>query len=522
VTSRIGECGQVAQNRALKSPESFAAMPAAAPAQLWERRRAGVLLHPTSLPGPAGYGVLGSAARRFVDLIAAAGFTVWQVLPLGPVDSSLSPYQLRSAQAGNPSLIDLDQVRRAGWIAGSRDLSRQDLLSAAAAGFRERADASDHADYHRFLRANGRWLSLFALFEAMHRAGDGEPWWHWPTALQDRDPKAISAALHEHRRAIREIIFEQYLFETQWNALKAYANSQDVLVIGDLPFYVERDSVEVWWHRKLFKLDSGGRPTLVAGVPPDYFSAEGQFWGNPVYDWERLKESGFKWWIDRVKHQLRLFDALRLDHFRGLESCWEIPANAESAREGRWQPVPGKELLRVLQHRFPDLQLIAEDLGTITPAVLEMRERFALPGMLVLQFAFDGRSDNPYLPANHRPDAVVYTGTHDNDTSLGWYQSLDDQSHAYVDEIIADGGMPAAMIGVALASPAYLAIFPLQDLLELGSESRLNVPGTPTGNWTWRFRWQDVPADFADRYRQLIVKHGRFEPAGRSESTGRW
>jgi 4-alpha-glucanotransferase len=497
------------------------AIPVTAHAKPWERRRAGVLLHPTSLPGPGECGVFGSDARRFVDLIAAAGFSAWQVLPLGPVDASLSPYQSRSAQAGNPALIDIEQVRGTGWLAGAKDLGPQDLLKAASAGFRERANAADRDLYRNFLQTNRRWLSLFALFEAERRARNGEPWWQWPTALRNRDPEAIKAALHIHRRAIREILFEQFLFEIQWQDLKAYANRRDILIIGDLPFYVERDSVEVWWHRHLFKLDSDGQPTLVAGVPPDYFNAEGQLWGNPVYDWGHMRTAGFKWWIDRVSHQLQRFDALRLDHFRALESCWEIPANAPTARAGRWQRVPGEALLRVLQQQFPDLQLIAEDLGTITPAVRELREKFALPGMLVLQFAFDGSANNPYLPANHRFDAVVYTGTHDNDTSLGWYQSLDDGTRANVDEVLGDGDMPAAIIQAALASPANLAIVPMQDLLGLGSEARLNVPGTPTGNWTWRFGWQDVAADFVGRYHRLVMQQERLVPEACAESKHR-
>ncbi len=508
----------MAHSEAFRSSDSSAEMPADVRIERWERRRAGVLLHPTSLPGPGSSGVLGADARRFVDLIAAAGLSAWQVLPLGPVDESLSPYQLRSAQAGNPSLIDLEQVRAAGWLAGLPDSDSRTLLKAAAASFREHADAADCRRYRRFVRANRDWLSLFALFEALRRARDGEPWWRWPAALRNRDPAAISAALHEYRRPIREIMFEQYLFDNQWHDLKAYANSRGVLIIGDLPFYVEHNSVEVWWHRNLFKLNADGQPIRVAGVPPDYFSAEGQLWGNPVYDWDSMQDEGFAWWIDRVRHQLRRFDALRLDHFRALESCWEIPADASSACDGNWQTVPGDELLRALQSRFPDLWLIAEDLGTITPAVTALRDRFALPGMLVLQFAFDGSPDNPYLPANHRPDAVVYTGTHDNDTTLGWYRKLDDTTRAYVDEIMTNGDMPAALIESAIASPAQLAIIPLQDLLELGTDSRMNIPGTPAGNWTWRFRWSDVPEDFTACYRQLIARHERLRPDVLSES----
>ncbi len=451
--------------------------------QVLDRRRAGVLLHPTSLPGPFEFGVLGSEARRFVDLIAAAGFTIWQTLPLGPVDWTLSPYQLKSAFAGNPALID---ERETGVPA-----------------------ATDARSCVAFIRRNRRWLLPYALFEALRACYQDKPWWDWPAPLRDREPTAIRRVLVQERAAVRRTISTQFLFELQWRALRSYAAGKGVSIFGDLPFYVDLDSADVWWHRPLFQLDADGRPTAVAGVPPDYFSADGQLWGNPLYDWQQMRANGFRWWQERIEHQLERFDLLRIDHFRALESCWAVPAGASTAREGAWRPVPGRELLSSLRERLGSLPLVAEDLGIITPAVEALRDEFDLPGMLVLQFAFDGSDDNPYLPARHRENAVVYTGTHDNDTTVGWYSSLDPQSRDRVRQVLGDDRMPDALIRAACESPARLAIIPMQDLLGLGSEARMNTPGTTSGNWRWRFEWGDVPVDLADRYLQLIDQNGR-------------
>jgi len=441
-----------------------------------------VLLHPSSLPGPDRCGVLGDDARRFIDLIAAAGFSIWQVLPLGPVDASRSPYLLKSANAGNPELID-----RARFSAPTAD------------GLRH------------FCDANRGWLNPYVLFMALRQRYADAPWWEWPAELRNLEPDAIAAARAELREPIRGVIFEQFLFDLQWSDLRRYAQERGVQIVGDLPFYVDYDSVEVWWHRSLFKLDANDRPEVVAGVPPDYFSEDGQRWGNPVYDWDVMRTDGFRWWCERIAHQLLRFDAIRLDHFRALESCWEIPADSPTAREGTWVPVPGDELLAILSARFPELPLFAEDLGTITPEVHALREKFGLPGMLVLQFGFDGMADNPYLPANHSPRSVVYTGTHDNDTTRGWYDSLDESTRAIVRANVDNAdAMPDALIRAAYASPAQLAVMPMQDLLGLGSEARMNVPGTESGNWEWRFDWAEVPEDFADRYGALASASDRF------------
>lgn len=447
---------------------------------LWPRRRAGVLLHPTSLPGPGPGGVLGADARRFIDLIADAGFTVWQVLPVGPVDWTNSPYLLKSVNAGNTELID-----------------------PVAARF------PTNDEYHTFYDANRSWATPYALFMSLREHFDRAPWWEWPAGIRDHDPHELAAALEDLREPMRDVLVDQIIFDRQWSELKTYAHARGVLIVGDLPFYVDRDSVEVWWHRELFKLDADGQPGLIAGVPPDYFSEDGQRWGNPVYDWDRMRSKGFQWWRGRIASQLHRFDALRIDHFRALESCWEIPVDAPTARAGHWQAVPGEELLCALREQFPDLPLFAEDLGTITPEVRMLRDEFGLPGMLVLQFGFDGSPDNPYLPANHVERAVVYTGTHDNDTTLGWYRNADEQTREALRTTLGDDDIPAALVRAAFESPAKLAVTPMQDLLGLGSEARMNVPGTENGNWTWRFDWPEVPPDFAEHYRTLAARNDR-------------
>lgn len=478
-----------------------------------ERRRAGVLLHPTSLPGAGDSGVLGEDAQRFVDLIAEAGFTVWQTLPLGPVDHSRSPYQMKSAHAGHTGLVDPAPLVRYGWLQRPPpEAGDGEWLAQAWAGFHAAADLSERQALDAFVQSSRSWLLPYALFEHYRRRFSRAPWWEWPRELRDREPKALTRALGEARDELRGIAFGQYAFDQQWQRLREYANGKGVYLFGDLPFYVDLDSVEVWWNRRLFRVDAAGHPEAVAGVPPDYFNADGQLWGNPLYDWDAMQAAGFRWWVERARHQLRRFDLLRVDHFRALESFWEIPAAAATARSGRWRPAPGAALLETLRRELGAIPLVAEDLGTITPQVRALRDRFALPGMLVLQFAFDGSAQNPYLPANHVENAVVYTGTHDNDTTLGWYESLDAGTRSRVDAALAStpGDMPGALIRAAYASPARLAVLPMQDLLGLGSAARMNLPGTSSGNWTWRFRWEQVDSRLAERCRRLAVMSGRI------------
>ena len=346
----------------------------------------------------------------------------------------------------------------------------------------------------------------------MRARNGGRPWWEWPGPQRWREPSTVRRAQIEDSESIRQIEFEQYLFHRQWNALRNYAHQKGVLLFGDVPIYVAADSVEAWQRPELFKMDTTGNASHVSGVPPDYFSENGQFWGNPIYDWEQMRSEDFRWWVDRLRHQLTQHDILRIDHFRALEAYWEIPASAMSAREGRWVKGPGDAFLRTVGTKVPLENFVAEDLGMITDEVRQLRTDWDLPGMLVLQFAFDGSPSNPFLPENHVERAVVYTGTHDNNTTVGWYESLDENARRFVDHRlgIPPQRIPEVLIHAAYASPATLAVVPMQDLLELGSEHRMNTPGTDTGNWQWRFQWSDLGPDLAIRYRRLAESFGRI------------
>jgi 4-alpha-glucanotransferase len=347
---------------------------------------------------------------------------------------------------------------------------------------------SHSPEYAAFLAASGSWLADYALFEALSALQHGQPWWLWSPELRDREPSAIARASEQLAADLQRIKLEQYAFAVQWRRLRQHAQSRGVRLLGDLPFYVAPDSAETWVHRDKFQLDAQGRPAAVAGVPPDYFSATGQLWGNPLYDWQAVRKDGFVLWRARVVQQLERVDVLRIDHFRALAAHWAIPASAPDARGGEWRPTPGEELMRLLQHELGDLPIVAEDLGVITEDVEALRKGFKLPGMRVMQFAFSGASDNPHLPYMHEPDSVVYTGTHDNDTTLGWFSSLDGESLRRVEFFLrlTPGAMPDALIRGALGSVGRLAVIPLQDILKLGSEARLNTPGTAEGNWSWK------------------------------------
>jgi 4-alpha-glucanotransferase len=473
-------------------------------------RRAGVLLHPTSLPGPEARGTLGADARRFVDWLAAGGFSVWQTLPLGVTDAYGSPYCLRSAYAGDPRFIDM------------ADLAEYEVLPPRIAGagergvryaaFAELATTEQWRAFAEFVRARRRWLLPYGLFEVLSTRFGEVPWWQWPDACRAADAAALRACLAANREQFRALLFDQYLFELQWTALKRYANERGVFLFGDLPFYVDRNSVEVWWERELFARDASGEPSAVAGVPPDYFNADGQLWGNPLYDWDAMRHAGFRWWLARMREQLTRFDLLRIDHFRALESYWAVPAGAPSARVGQWRPGPGDALLAALRAELGAMPLVAEDLGLITDEVRALRDRFELPGMVVLQFAFDGSPDNPHLPRHHPRNAVVYTGTHDNDTTVGWYASLDANARDVVHGMLGLGPTPSVpefLIEEAYASNAALAVVPMQDLLARDSGARMNTPGTVVGNWRWRFEWPDLPAALAPSCRERAARLGR-------------
>jgi 4-alpha-glucanotransferase len=485
-------------------------------AQALDRRRAGVLLHPTSLPEPEDQGDFGHAAFRFVDFLADCGFSIWQTLPLGPTHRDGSPYQSLSVHAGNPQLISLDWLRDRGWLKADEragtPAERSALLEQAYRRLRGARDDQTLAQIYDFATEHATWLEDFALYEALREELGLSPWYEWPEAVRDRDRAALATARKRLAPRLAEIRFQQWVFFQQWEELRSYANERGVLLFGDMPIFVAHDSAEVWARRDYFTVDEHGRAEVIAGVPPDYFSATGQRWGNPLYRWEPMEADGFRWWIERMRTQLDLFDLVRIDHFRGLEACWEIPADAETAIEGSWVPAPGEALLRTLRETFHALPIVAEDLGTITAEVDALREQFAIPGMKVLQFAFGGGADNPYLLHNHEANSVVYTGTHDNDTTLAWYQKLDAEQRSYVDDYLGHPreAMPWPLMRLALASPACYCMLPMQDILCLGDGHRMNMPGTIENNWRWRYRKDQISKNLRPRLRHLLALYGRL------------
>ncbi|HEY6451915.1 MAG TPA: 4-alpha-glucanotransferase [Steroidobacteraceae bacterium] len=461
-------------------------------ARLLDRRRAGVLLHPTMLTGPES-GALGARSRALVDWLAEAGFSIWQVLPLGPPGGGGSPYWARSDFAGDGALVDR----------------------------RELPDGAQSADYDAFRAASRDWLDDYVLFETL-AARFRQPWWEWPAEFRSRKRPALARIERECAEELERRRLEQWHFDWQWRALRNYAHERGVYLFGDLPIYVAPDSVTTWSQARQFQLDADGRPALLAGVPPDYFSADGQLWGNPLYDWERAQQDGFAFWRARLAQQLRRFDLVRIDHFRGLCAFWAVPAGARTAREGRWEPAPGAALFRALSAEHPELPLVAEDLGVITDDVEELRRAFGLPGMRVLQFGFDGSAGNPHLPHNYTRDVVAYTGTHDNDTTLGWYGSLRPEEAARVDFYLRSDGAHVleAMLRATLASVARLAVLSVQDLLQLGTVARFNTPGTAQGNWAWRMPQGSLTAPLAARYAALNRVYGRHGGTDQRDAGG--
>jgi 4-alpha-glucanotransferase len=445
---------------------------------VFDRRRAGVLLHLSSLDA-----ALGRGGRAFVDWLASAGFSVWQFLPLGPTGTDGSPYWVRSDSAGNGPLIDRDELPDFG-----------------------------SGEYSAFLESARAWLDDYVLFEALSASLGGEPWWTWPAEYRDREPAALDRARRELAPDIERMKREQFAFAVQWRRLRDYAHSRGVRLFGDLPFYVAPDSAETWAHPEQFQLDGRGRATAVAGVPPDYFSELGQLWGNPLYDWRVMRRDGFTFWRARVMRQLERVDLLRIDHFRALSAHWSVPAGAPDARGGTWKRTPGRMFLKVLLEECGDLPIVAEDLGVITPDVEALRKGFGLPGMRVLQFGFGGNPEDVHLPHMYDRNSIVYTGTHDNDTTMGWYLSLDSETQRRVDHFlrVTPGAMPEALIRTALASVGLLAVVPMQDVLALGSEARLNTPGTATGNWTWRLPSSALSVDLARQFALLNRVYARY------------
>jgi 4-alpha-glucanotransferase len=479
------------------------------------KRRAGVLLHVTSLPGSGAVGELGQEAYRFVRFLHDTGITVWQTLPLGITHADRSPYQSLSAHAGNPDLISTDWLCKQGWLRFADIAAEANnpfeypkgyLVAQAFHGFLERAEVGDRKEFAHFCQEKAFWLDDFALFMALRDDFQHQCWNQWPEHYKDREAKALHDARRRLKIEIDSIKFQQYVFFRQWLELKAYAGQHGVLLFGDIPIFVSYDSADVWANREVFKLDDNGEMLVVAGVPPDYFSATGQRWGNPHFNWHNLKKTGFIWWLDRLETQLELFDILRIDHFRGLEAAWEIPAYEETAMNGQWVKAPGKALLSAIKAALGDIPLVAEDLGIITPEVEELRDEFHLPGMKILQFAFGDDPHNPYLPSNYHSNCVAYTGTHDNDTTLGWSEKLSSEEQDKIYDYLGNPqlSLHCALIHAALGSVANLAVIPMQDILELGSEHRMNTPGTTTGNWAWRFGWDQLTPERTDRLRHLV------------------
>ncbi len=488
-------------------------------------RSSGILLHPSSLPGQHGSGDFGTAAYHFVDWLAGAGQRLWQILPLGGIGPGNSPYMSSSAFAGNVLLIDLEDLQAQGWLSADtlhntpafEELAidfasmvpwRMHCLHEAAGQFSLCADAEQRQDYVDFCVKHAAWLDDYALFMALADFYDWQDWSDWPAALARRQPDALEAARAEHAERINFWKFCQWRFFSQWLKLKAYANAKDVQIVGDAPIFIAYQSAEVWARQELFELDADGKQTVVAGVPPDAFSDTGQRWGNPLYRWAAHAAEGYAWWIERVRSTFELVDVVRIDHFRGFAAHWEIPASDPTAINGRWMPGPGPALFEAICAALGPLKIIAEDLGVITPDVDALRMQFAFPGMRILQFAFGSepatRSANNYLPHNHARDSVVYTGTHDNDTTQGWWAQISEAERQHVRDYLAIDGhnIHWSLIRAACASVADTAIHPLQDVLGLGSEARMNFPGKAAGYWQWRFSWSQLQ----DWHSQLLLQ----------------
>ncbi|HLJ25630.1 MAG TPA: 4-alpha-glucanotransferase [Candidatus Angelobacter sp.] len=489
-------------------------------------RSSGILLHPTSLPSPGGIGDFGPQAYAFLDFLAQAKQGLWQILPLSPPGLGNSPYSAISAFAGNPLLISLERLAEHGWItrdglkpssiAGRVDFdavkaARMPLLRQASQNFLD-GRAGGRKNFDDFKQENAWWLEDFVLFEVIREVHQGAAWSAWPGELARREPQALHKFGLEYQRQLEVERVIQFAFFDQWRALRQYCRRRGIKVIGDVAIFVNYDSAEVWRHPEIFYLDEDLQPTHVAGVPPDAFSATGQRWGNPLYRWNVCKATNYDWWVQRMSWALQTCDIVRLDHFRGFESYWEIPASEPTAVHGRWVKGPGDDLFNTLRARLGDLPFIAEDLGMITPEVYALRDRLGVPGMKVLQFGFDNPGAHIYLPHRFVPNCVVYTGTHDNDTTVGWWKSAASEQEkrfaiAYIGE--ARDGIHWAFIRAALASVADSAIVPLQDILGLDSDSRMNIPSHPDGNWGWRFQPGALTQDLAEKLATLTVVSDR-------------
>ena len=492
-------------------------------------RAGGVLLHPTSLPGPHGIGDLGPEAHRWVEWLAEAGFRLWQILPLGPTGFANSPYQSHSSFAGNPLLISLTELHEHGLLsaddliplttppAAAVDFERviplkQKLLAQAAAA--SSGDSSDERQaFEAFVDAERSWLEDAALFLALVRRFEGKPWQEWSAGLAGRKAADLKEARNSLATEVEAEKWKQFWFHRQWEAMRARAAKLGVSIIGDLPIYAAANSADTWAHPELFRLDTHGRPLAVAGVPPDYYTPTGQLWGNPVYAWERHTETGFAWWIERVRAGLGATDILRIDHFRGLQAYWEVAAGQPTAEVGEWVAGPGAGLLKALQASLGSLPLLAEDLGFITPEVVELRRAFHLPGIKILQFGLEAGPESLDLPHNYETVTAAYTGTHDNDTSRGWYDRADDTTRHFARRYLTadDREIVPAMVRALWSSVAAWTIVPMQDVLQLGSEARMNRPGQAEGSWTWRMtgeQWKRAPAGWLEDLSRVYGRSG--------------
>lgn len=502
-------------------------------------RSSGILLHPTSLPGPFGIGDLGPQAYTFADFLISSDQSLWQVLPLGPTGYGDSPYACYSAFAGNTLLISPEQLFEDKLLApedlqvetsgsaGRVDFQavhkfKDSILGKAFAHFTQNGDSTLRAAFEDFRRRNLSWLDDYALFRALKDVHDGVAWNEWDPEYVRREPAALAGAVDKLRDQIEAQKFYQFLFFRQWFALKAYCNARGIKFVGDIPIFVAHDSADVWTNPDQFKLDKNGTPLVVAGVPPDYFSTTGQLWGNPLYNWDRMLADGFKWWIKRVDSTLKVVDIVRVDHFRGFAACWEIPGGDKTAERGRWVEAPGKELFTAIRATLGELPIIAEDLGVITPDVVALRDGFGFPGMRILQFAFGGDTKNTDLPHNYVSNVAAYTGTHDNDTTVGWFRSVAgegstrtaaqiEQERNFCLRYLNTTGKEIHwdFIRGVLASVANTAVVPLQDLLGLGTEARMNLPNSTEGNWSWRFKKGALTADIAAHFKELTEVYGR-------------
>jgi 4-alpha-glucanotransferase len=498
-------------------------------------------MHPTSLPGPYGVGDFGPEAFRFVDFLSAAGQKLWQVLPLNPTGYADSPFQALSASAGNPLLISIDGLIESGLLAptdvkspprfpedkvdfGAAIAFKMPLLREAADRFFHSAPSQEKQKYDQFTRENAEWLDDFALFMAVKEANNLVEWTKWPGDIAARKPEAVQLWSARLVTEIQAIKFWQYNFFEQWHNLREYAHQHGINIIGDVPIYVAHDSSDVWSHREFFCLDEGGNAEKMAGVPPDYFSATGQLWGNPIYNWKLMKDTNYRWWVDRMRAALRLYDYVRIDHFRGFQAYWEVPGGATTAINGKWIPGPGAELFAALERQLGDLPIIAENLGVITPEVEAIRYQFHMPGMAILQFGFGNDAQAPtFRPHNYVRDLVAYTGTHDNDTVVGWWNSKPgadsirtaediQKEHAFARAYLnarPEDPINWVLIRGIMCSVANTAITPTQDILGLGSEARMNLPGSPSGHWVWRMRPGALKQQHSDRLREMVTLYER-------------